>query len=137
MQQITIDGFLSKDAETRQAGGNTVTVWNVPVRQGFGDKETTNWFRVNVWGKRADFASKAAKGDFVVVVGALKIGEYNGKPQFDIDASDFTLRRAKGGDAQSGSGRSESRTNQGNSGAAQSGGWGGGNAADLDDEIPF
>ena len=92
MQNITIDGFLSKDSETRQAGGGNVTTWNVPVRQGFGDKEQTNWFRVSIWGKRADFASKAVKGDFIVATGALTIGEYNGKPQYEVNAADFTLR---------------------------------------------
>lgn len=121
MQTITIDGFLSKDAETRQAGGGNVTTWNVPVRQGFGDKEQTNWFRVSIWGKRADFASKAVKGDFIVATGALTIGEYNGKPQYEVNAADFTLRS------------SAPRTPDGSRGHAQTQ-----PDDDLDgDEIPF
>jgi single-strand DNA-binding protein len=90
MQQIIITGYLSRDAEQRQTqGGQSVTTLNIPVKQGWGDKEQTNWFRASVWGKRADFAAKFRKGEFVTVVGELAIGEYNGKPQYEINASDF------------------------------------------------
>jgi single-strand DNA-binding protein len=90
MQQITISGWLSKDAEQQQTqGGQNVTRWNIPVKQGWGDREQTNWYRVSIWGKRADFAANARKGDFAAVTGELTIGEYNGKPQYEINASDF------------------------------------------------
>lgn len=90
MQQITITGYLSKDAETRTTqDGKQVTNLNIPVKQGWGDREQTNWYRVAIWGKRADFAGKFRKGEFVTVVGELTIGEYNGKPQYEIFASDF------------------------------------------------
>lgn len=90
MQQITITGYLSRDAEQRETqGGQTVTTLNVPVKQGWGDREQTNWFRASVWGKRAEFAAKFRKGEFVTITGELSIGEYNGKPQYEINASDF------------------------------------------------
>lgn len=90
MQNLNIAGFLSRDAEQRQTrDGSTVTQWNVPVRQGYGDKERTNWYRVAIWGKRADFAAKARKGAHVFVTGPLTIGEYDGKLQLEINASDF------------------------------------------------
>jgi len=90
MQIITIDGYLSRDAEiSTTQKGETVTRWNVPVKQGFGVKERTNWFRVSIWGKRADFASRARKGDLAFVTGELTIGEYEGKPQYEIRAGDF------------------------------------------------
>lgn len=96
MQIITISGFLSKDAEKRQTqSGDNVTSLNVPVRQGFGDKEQTNWFRVSVWGKRAEYAGKARKGDALFATGELTIGEYNGKPQYEVRASDFTVIRSE------------------------------------------
>ena len=53
------------------------------------DKERTNWYRVAIWGKRADFAAKARKGAYVSVTGPLTIGEYDGKLQLEINASDF------------------------------------------------
>jgi len=91
MQIITITGYLSKDAETSKTNkGDAVTRWNVPVNQGWGDNKQTNWFRVSIWGKRADFAGNSRKGEFVTVTGELTIGEYQGKPQYEIRASDFT-----------------------------------------------
>lgn len=94
MQAITITGYLSRDAEQRSTrDGTDICNWNVPVRQGFGDKEQTNWFRVSIWGKRADFASKARKGDFAMVTGELVIGEYDGKPQYEVRANDFQYIR--------------------------------------------
>lgn len=90
MQIITITGYLSKDAEpSTTSKGDNVTRWNVPVNQGWGDNKQTNWFRVSIWGKRADFAAKARKGEFVTVTGELAIGDYQGKPQYEIRASDF------------------------------------------------
>lgn len=120
MQQITITGYLSRDAEMRATrNGDNIASWNVPVRQGFGDKEQTNWYRVSVWGKRAEYASKARKGDFVTVTGAFTIGEYEGKPQYEISATDFqSIRPAPRDDAPR---QQEPRAQ----------------APDIDDEIPF
>lgn len=127
MQQITITGYLSKDAETRQTqSGKDITNLNIPVKQGWGDKEQTNWFRVAVWGKRADFAAKFRKGEFIAVTGELKIGEYNGKPQYEIEASDFHSVRTAPRDA------------DGSQGAPlDQGKPAGGFADDLDDDVPF
>jgi len=123
MQQLTITGYLSRDAEQRSTrSGDTVTALNVPVKQGWGEKEQTNWFRVNVWGKRANFAGELRKGDFIAVTGELSIGEYNGKPQYEIRASDF--QTVKG----------SAREPDGSRGApADNGGY----SDDLDDSIPY
>lgn len=127
MQQITVTGYLSRDAEQRQTqGGQSVTALNIPVKQGWGDKEQTNWFRANVWGKRADFAGKFRKGEFVTVTGELTIGEYNGKPQYEINAADFhsvrTAPREGGGTPAADNPTKPS---------------GGTSYDDLDDSIPF
>lgn len=125
MQTITITGYLSRDAEQRETqSGQSVTTLNVPVKQGWGDKEQTNWFRASVWGKRADFAAKFRKGEFVVITGELTIGEYNGKPQYEINANDFhSVRTAPREAAEQSSGD----------------GWAGAKTdpADLNDDIPF
>lgn len=125
MQNITITGYLSKDAEIRQTQkGDSIANWNVPVKQGFGEKEQTNWYRVSIWGRRADFASKARKGEFVTVTGELIIGEYQGKPQYEIDAKDFhSVRTAPREDSP--------RTPDGSRGAPTP------PADDLDDDVPF
>ena len=129
MQQITITGYLSRDAEQATTqGGDTVTRWNIPVKQGFGEREQTNWFRVSIWGKRADYAARARKGDFASVTGELTIGEYNGKPQYEIRAADFAcVSSAPKDDAPRGGGN----------GYQQQGGTAAGGNADLDDDIPF
>ena len=142
MQQITITGYLSRDAEMRHTkSGQDITNWNVPVKQGWGDKEQTNWYRVAIWGKRAEFASKARKGEFVTVTGELSIGEYDGKPQYEINASDFQAVRTaprEGGNRDSGgsggsSGGWSAGGNQGGTPAPAGGGW----DDPLDDSVPF
>jgi single-strand DNA-binding protein len=123
MQQITITGYLSRDAEqSTTQGGDKVTRWNVPVKQGFGDREQTNWFRVSIWGKRSDFAAKSRKGDFVAVTGELTIGDYQGKPQYDVRASDFSAVNRSPTDQREPDGSQGSPPDYGD---------------DLDDEIPF
>lgn len=126
MQIITITGYLSRDAEKADTrDGTPVTRWNIPVKQGYGEREQTNWFRVSIWGVRADFASKARKGEFATVTGELTIGEYQGKPQYEIRASDFHTVRTAPRDA-------APREPDGSQGHA-----GGFEQDALDDSIPF
>lgn len=123
MQIITIAGYLSRDAEQRTTQqGDSVTSLNIPVKQGWGEREQTNWYRVNVWGKRADFAGKFRKGDFLTVTGELTIGEYNSKPQYEVRAHDFQSVNMNKGD----------RVPDGSQGHSQTSA-----ADDLNDEIPF
>jgi single-strand DNA-binding protein len=89
MQVITITGRVGGNAETRQAGNTSVTNFNCAVDQGWGDKKQTNWFRVAIWGERGGKLQQYInKGDKVAVTGELEIGEYNGKPQYEIRAND-------------------------------------------------
>src|ERR1044071_339470 len=53
MQLITISGNLGKDAELRRTqNGDAVCSFSVGVKNGFGRDAGSNWYRVNVWGKR-------------------------------------------------------------------------------------
>lgn len=125
MQQITITGYLSRDAEIRSTrGDDKIANWSVPVRQGFGEKERTNWFRVSIWGKRAEYAAKARKGEFVTVTGELTIGEYEGKPQYEIRAMDFQSIRPAPRDGDGGAPVQHSRQASAD-------------VDDLSDEVPF
>lgn len=135
MQTITITGYLSRDAETATTrSGDNVARWNVPVRQGYGDNERTNWFRVSIWGKRADYAGKARKGEFVTVTGELTISEYEGKPQYEIRANDFQAVRPA---------PREGNADNAGPAAHSNGGWGKSEeraprySDQLDDDIPF
>jgi len=125
MQILTISGRIGADAEVRKAGDGDVTSFNVAVDQGYGDRKTSNWYRVSVWGKKgAGAAPYLLKGGVVTVVGELEIGEYNGKPQYNIRATDFTLP-AKG--------RSEDRTGNGGPSARKPAAF----DDDLNDTVPF
>lgn len=127
MQTITISGRIGKDAETRTVRDNQVTSFNVAVDQGYGDGKQTNWFRVSAWGKKgAGAAPYLLKGGVVTVVGELEFDTYEGKPQYNIRAHDFTLpaKSGEGRNEQSG-GRSASRQS-----STQDDGF-------DDDEIPF
>jgi single-strand DNA-binding protein len=101
MQFLSITGRVGGDAETRQAGSGTVTNFNCAVDQGWGDNKQTNWFRVAIWGDRGSkLAQYIKKGDKVAVTGELVIGEYNGKPQYEIRAADvdcFMAGKQQGG----------------------------------------
>lgn len=92
MQHITVSGRTSADAEVRNVNGNDVTEIRLAVDQGWGDKRVTNWFRVSIWGKKGSGAAPyILKGSQITVIGELEIGEFNGKPQYNIRASDFTM----------------------------------------------
>lgn len=130
MQNIVITGRIGKDAELRTTGsGQNICNVTVASDQGFGDKKTTNWFRVAIWGKRGQsLAPYLLKGGQVTVSGELEVGEWEGKTQLNINANEITLQggRKQGGDdtaKQSGWGDS-----QGGGGAFDS---------DLDDEVAF
>jgi single-strand DNA-binding protein len=125
MQSIFITGNLGKDSEIRQAGNDDVLSFSVGVKQGYGDRASSNWFRCSIWGKRgANLKQYLLKGVKVAVHGELTIGEYQGKPQFDVRVNEIDLM-TRGERQQSEPQRS-------------TGGGGGGFASDdLDDDVPF
>lgn len=133
VQAITITGRVGKDAECRTVGNDNVTSFNVAVDQGWGDKKTSNWFRVSVWGKKGTGAAPyILKGGTVTVVGELEIGEYDGKPQYNVRAYDFTLPAKQQSSQQSTGNGNGNRTQR-----ASTPNFGGGFGDDLDDEVPF
>lgn len=124
MQIITITGNVGKDPEQRTTqGGDSVTSFSVGVRQGWGDRASTNWYRCSVWGKRGDtIRQHLRKGTKATVIGELTIGEYNGKPQYDVRVNDVDW--APAGE------RQEPRQQADSRGYAPA-------ADDLDDDVPF
>lgn len=126
MQTIMITGRVGGDAETRQAGSGTVTNFSCAVDQGWGDKKVTNWFRVAIWGERGKkLEPYIKKGEKVAVTGHLIIGEYNGKPQYEVRANDVDCfmsgKKSDGAAPQERQSRPQPATFD----------------ADLDDEVPF
>ena len=125
MQLITICGRLGRDAELRSTqSGDSVCGFTVAVDYRNGRDKATNWWRVSLWGKRGEALNPyLLKGASVTVSGEFSLGEYDGKPQLNIRASEIALQGAKA----SGDERQPARSAQ----PAKS------SRHDLDDEVPF
>jgi single-strand DNA-binding protein len=129
MQTITITGRVGGNAETRQAGNGTVTNFSCAVEQGWGQNKITNWFRVAIWGERGTkLQPYIKKGEKVAVTGDLLIGEYNGKPQYEVRAADIDCFMTPKGDGGSTAGASSQGARHEQPAAF---------GPDLDDEVPF
>jgi single-strand DNA-binding protein len=136
-QKITIAGNLGREPEMRyMTDGTAVTGFNVAVSDGYGENKRTIWFRVSVWGKRAEVANQyLTKGSKILVEGRLKVDPNTGAPRLftrqdgtvgtslEITASDFVFLSSRGDGEQGGGGGSES--------------YGGGTPAVEEDDIPF
>jgi single-strand DNA-binding protein len=129
MKNLTIAGRLTKDAETRDAGGSRVTGFSVAVDNWDGKTKGTLFFDGSWWGDRGEkMARYLTKGTPVTVSGDLGTREHNGKTYLTIRVADVTLQ---GGKAAGGGGES----NDGFSGAA---GKADARAVyDMSDDIPF
>ncbi len=125
MQNITIAGRIGRDAELRSTtNGDQVAGFTVAVDARKGREKITNWWRVSLWGKRAESLSPyLLKGASVAVTGEFSLEEYDGKPQLNIRANDIALQGGKSAD-------STPRRQE----PQQSDSWG---SADLDDSVPF
>ena len=108
-QKIVIVGYLGGDPEMRyMADGTAVTNFNVATSRRWTDqasgqqKDETTWFRVSIWGRRAEAANQyLTKGQRILVEGRIRPDPQTGYPRtfvrsdgsvgasYDITASDF------------------------------------------------
>ena len=81
MQKLHIIGNLTKDPEARTTpNGNTVCSFTVAVNRKKASEPTTDFFRVNAWGKLGELCAKyLGKGRKVAVVGELQARTYDNK----------------------------------------------------------
>jgi single-strand DNA-binding protein len=85
MNQLSITGFIGKDAEVKSLpNGTPVTKFSVATNKAWLDqtsgewKSKTQWHYVSFYGERfADNAGKLLKGTHVFVQGELNTREYN------------------------------------------------------------
>lgn len=142
-QKIIVVGNLGGDPEMRyMPDGTAVTNFSLATSRRWKDSRTgeqqeeTTWFRVSIWGRRAETANQyLAKGRQVLIEGRLRPDE-NGGPRlwtaqdgsvrasFEINATDFAFvgtRADSGYDDEDFSG----------------GARGQGQAAQEEDDIPF
>ena len=112
MTTVTILGKQGKDVELKDINGTALAKFSVAQNVGFGDKKTTNWFEVSIWGAQAksNFVDYLKKGQMVQVVGELSTREYNGKTYMEVRSYNCNLA---GGQPQS------NQNNQGNNQQSQ------------------
>lgn len=93
MANIQILGKLGKDVEIKTVGQSTVAQFSLAETVGFGDKKTTIWYDVSIWGKRAEsgLIDYLNKGREVLVFGELTIQEHNGKTYLKVTCNDIKL----------------------------------------------
>lgn len=86
MITATIIGRLGRDAEDVKAASPGIS-FSLASDQGWGEKRTTNWIRVTLWGKRAEILRPMlVKGCRVAVCGELQTNEYQGKLSLECKA---------------------------------------------------
>jgi single-strand DNA-binding protein len=82
MLRVTLLGHLGSDAAQRtSAKGTQIVSFNVAVNQlrtnTLGERdESTEWFRVTVAGRQAEYAAHLQKGQRVLVAGRLQISHF-------------------------------------------------------------
>ncbi len=78
MNKVILSGNLTKDVDVRATqNGKSVAKVGIAVNQGYGDKQTTDFFNLVAWDKTADLMSKYLhKGSKILVEGRLKNNNY-------------------------------------------------------------
>ncbi len=91
MITATIIGRLGRDAEDVKAASPGIS-FSLASDQGWGEKRTTNWIRVTLWGKRAEILRPMlVKGCRVAVCGELQTNEYQGKLSLECKAWEIQI----------------------------------------------
>ena len=85
VNKVILIGHLGADPELRDAGGQKVANLRLATSESWTDKggqkqERTEWHRVTVWGKQAEFCGQyLSKGRQVYIEGRIKSKEYTDK----------------------------------------------------------
>ena len=150
MTTVTILGKLGKDVELKDINGTALAKFSVAQNVGFGDKKTTNWFEVSIWGAQAksNFVDYLKKGQMVQVVGELSTREYNGKTYMEVRSYNCNLAGGQPQSNQNNQGNNQQspqpKNNQQSGYSQQNQGYqqnnqnqNHGNNNDLDDDLPF
>lgn len=76
--KIVIIGHLGRDPELRYTpSGKAVCDFSLATAEKSGGQERTTWFKVTVWGQRAELLGQhLAKGSQMYVEGRLQLDEY-------------------------------------------------------------
>lgn len=97
MNSVQLIGNLTRDPEVRYTTGDNpmaICRFGIAVNEGYGDKKTTNFLNIVVFGKSGENCEKhLKKGSKVAVNGKIKTGSYEKDGQrvntFDIVADNY------------------------------------------------
>ncbi len=84
LNRVELIGFLGSDAEAKYTPtGTPVTNLSIATKttwmQGGDRHERTEWHKVQVWSKLAEYAADFRKGAYLRIVGELRTREYDGQ----------------------------------------------------------
>lgn len=143
--KITVVGNLGRDPELRYTPqGNAVCNFSVATNEKRRDKsgesqDVTTWFRITLWGKQAENASKyLTKGSSVYIEGRLRVEEWSdrdGKNRYtlDVHATDMQFIGSRSDEMSGGAGGHTSENDFSDdlsTGSTHT-------SAPTDDDIPF
>ncbi len=145
MNTIAIDGRVANDPELKHIGAKNTALleFSVANETGYGDYSKTHFFRVKIWGKRAEgLANHIYKGKPVNITGVMEQDRYedsngNKRQAWSLICNEFNFHMAEPKNApQQGS------QPQGTGGSYQQPQQGGGfpkpaAPQQFDDDIPF
>ena len=142
--KITIVGNLGRDPELRYTPqGNAVCNFSMATNEKRRDKsgelqDITTWFRVTLWGRQAENASKyLQKGSPVYIEGRLRVDEWtdrDGKSRYTLEVNANDMQFLSGGRSDEySSSDDDDYGSQASSHAASASGSG----DPSDDDIPF
>jgi single-strand DNA-binding protein len=83
---LSFVGTLGRDAELKHLpSGSAILSFNVANNTGYGDNKKTTWYRVSIFGKRAEGSLKnyLLKGQQVFISGEMSVNEYKSKEGSD------------------------------------------------------
>ncbi|MQG06956.1 MAG: single-stranded DNA-binding protein [SAR202 cluster bacterium] len=102
LNKIMLIGYAGQDAEQRfTPNGDSVSSFSLAVSRRYTNREgqqidETEWFRINVWGNRADFVGKyIKKGMNVYAEGRLSHSIYQdnaGETKVSLDVNAFEIQ---------------------------------------------
>ena len=98
LNQVSLIGFLGKDAELKTTNNNRdFVILSVATGRSWKDRESqeykreTDWHRVVAWGNLTKFAQKLKKGEHIFVQGELRPRQYDKQIGKGKDKEDVTI----------------------------------------------
>ena len=94
MISISLTGNLGSDAEVRHLpSGDAEEEISVAVSVGYGDRKQTDWYRCQLWGKRAEggIIQYLKKGTQVAITGQLKMNKWTNNEGVEKTTPDVSI----------------------------------------------